>query len=192
VQPICIVVRIFLYNNCVKKKAIKNKLYLKRRAIMKNKKGFTLIELMIVVAIIGILAAIAIPAYSDYTRKSKLSGPINAVGAAASSIQGHYSQYQTLQIGLTACSGTLLGQAAINCLSSMGIDIPTKNITIAGFTYTATTTDLTTNAIRITAPITDISGVEGNLVVSSGIGGGGRTWLGATPSTIPRKYLPRP
>lgn len=59
--------------------------------MLTNKKGFTLIELMIVVAIIGILAAVAIPAYSNYTKRAKVSEITNAMGAVGSAMIEYYS-----------------------------------------------------------------------------------------------------
>jgi type IV pilus assembly protein PilA len=58
-------------------------------------KGFTLIELMIVVAIIGILAAIAIPAYSDYTERAKVSELVTIASACKGSMTEYYQSEGT-------------------------------------------------------------------------------------------------
>jgi len=59
-------------------------------------KGFTLIELMIVVAIIGILAALAIPAYTDYTIRSKVGEAASLSGSAKTAVDIWYSEKGTL------------------------------------------------------------------------------------------------
>jgi type IV pilus assembly protein PilA len=70
---------------------------------MKNvQKGFTLIELMIVVAIIGILAAIAIPAYQDYTIRAQVTEGLNLAGAAKAAVAESYANDGTWPADNTA------------------------------------------------------------------------------------------
>lgn len=78
-------------------------------------KGFTLIELMIVVAIIGILAAVALPAYQDYTKRSHVTEGLSLAGGAKSAVTEYYSSNgvwptSNAQAGL-ASSASITGNA---------------------------------------------------------------------------------
>ncbi len=80
--------------------------------------GFTLIELMIVVAIIGILAAVALPAYQDYTAKSQITGALSEISAVKLSIEEKYSTSST---GVTAAEASAMSGDTLPRLSLLGL-----------------------------------------------------------------------
>ena len=100
---------------------------------MKMQKGFTLIELMIVVAIIGILAAVAIPAYQDYTIRAKVSEGMGLADAAKTAVsEARSTNGQFFQTGTNASYG-LPGSASItgNNVKSVTVAALDGSITIA-------------------------------------------------------------
>jgi type IV pilus assembly protein PilA len=117
---------------------------------MRKQQGFTLIELMIVVAIIGILAAIAIPAYQDYTIRAQVSEGLNLTGACKAAVTEYYQDQgafpaDNATAGLEA-KGNIKGKYTTQievtaggiCEATYGVD---ANANITGAVLSMTPTD---------------------------------------------------
>lgn len=142
---------------------------------MKTKQqGFTLIELMIVVAIIGILAAVAIPAYQDYTVRAKVQEGVNL------------SNPHRTSLGI-ACSE---GELATADTTSMGLSAAASYVGKYTNSVAAATSSATTGTVTITYTAIGSSISSGDTVLYTGTcGAGGMTWT--VSGSVPSKFYPK-
>lgn len=141
---------------------------------MKKANGFTLIELMIVVAIIGILAAIAYPSYQDSVRKSRRGDCAGALAGLANAMERHFTINNTY-LGAAAGGANTGAPSVYSTQCPVDGGTPTYNLTISVATATTYTiqaaptgTQASDDCGTLTLTNTGVKGVTG--------ASGGKTW----------------